>query len=138
MDAALAARLPLEVLDRIRDVDQVAVDAGIFEAAIEEVAGGTDERVAKAVLGVAGLLGSGRTELARAVTGLDKLDEGFIKADSEFAGRGVNAWKGLGFQLIVAAPFDKVTALEPHVERMLQVTKHPTSGHARIDDLATP
>ncbi len=66
------------------------------------------------------------------------LDEGFIKADSEFAGRGVNAWKGLGFQLIVAAPFDKVTALEPHVERMLQVTKHPASGHARIDDLATP
>jgi len=65
------------------------------------------------------------------------LDEGFIKADSEFAGRGVNAWKGLGFQLIVAAPFDKVTALEPHVERMLQVTKHPVSGHARIDDLAT-
>jgi uncharacterized protein YPO0396 len=63
------------------------------------------------------------------------LDEGFIKADSEFAGRGVSAWKGLGFQLIVAAPFDKVTALEPHVERMLQVTKHPASGCARVDDL---
>ena len=63
------------------------------------------------------------------------LDEGFVKADSEFAGRGVNAWLGLGFQLIVAAPFDKVTALEPHVAQMLQVTKNPVTGHARIDDL---
>lgn len=64
------------------------------------------------------------------------LDEGFVKADSEFAGRGVKAWLGLGFQLIVAAPFDKVTALEPHVAQMLQVTKNPVTGHARIDDLA--
>ncbi|MCU1461185.1 MAG: hypothetical protein JWO37_1260 [Acidimicrobiales bacterium] len=63
------------------------------------------------------------------------LDEGFVKADSEFAGRGVKAWLGLGFQLIVAAPFDKVTALEPHVAQMLQVTKNPLTGHARIDDL---
>ena len=63
------------------------------------------------------------------------LDEGFVKADSEFAGRGVMAWLGLGFQLIVAAPFDKVTALEPHVAQMLQVTKNPVTGHARIDDL---
>ena len=63
------------------------------------------------------------------------LDEGFVKADSEFAGRGVKAWLGLGFQLIVAAPFDKVTALEPHVAQMLQVTKNPVTGHARIDDL---
>jgi uncharacterized protein YPO0396 len=63
------------------------------------------------------------------------LDEGFVKADSEFAGRGVNAWKGLGFQLIVAVPFDKVTALEPHVQRILQVTKNPTTGYARIDSL---
>jgi uncharacterized protein YPO0396 len=63
------------------------------------------------------------------------LDEGFVKADSEFAGRGVRAWQGLGFQLIVAVPFDKVTALEPHVEQILAVTKNPTTGHARIDDI---
>lgn len=63
------------------------------------------------------------------------LDEAFVKADSEFAGRGVCAWKGLGFQLVVAAPFDKVTALEPHVEQVLVVTKSPTTGHARVDDI---
>ena len=63
------------------------------------------------------------------------LDEGFVKADSEFAGRGVTAWKGLGFQLVVAVPFDKVTALEPHMERVLAVTKNPTSGHACLTDI---
>lgn len=63
------------------------------------------------------------------------LDEGFVKADSEFAGRGVNAWKGLGFQLVVAAPFDKVTALEPHIDQVLGVTKNPDTGHARITDI---
>ncbi len=63
------------------------------------------------------------------------LDEGFVKADSEFAGRGVNAWKGLGFQLVIAAPFDKVTALEPHIDQVLGVTKNPTTGHARVTDI---
>lgn len=50
------------------------------------------------------------------------LDEGFIKSDSEFAGRSVLAWKKLGFQLIVGAPLDKVTALEPAMRLILTVT----------------
>jgi uncharacterized protein YPO0396 len=65
------------------------------------------------------------------------LDEGFIKSDAEFAGRAVQAWKGLGFQLIVGAPFDKVTALEPHMDELLAIMKN-TSTHysfvARISD----
>ena len=59
------------------------------------------------------------------------LDEGFVKADSEFAGRGVGAWKGLGFQLVVAAPPDKVTALERHVDQILSVVKDDV-GRARV------
>lgn len=35
------------------------------------------------VLGVAGLLGSGRTELARAITGVDRLDTGHVAIDGE-------------------------------------------------------
>ncbi|MEV0458974.1 ATP-binding protein [Catellatospora methionotrophica] len=65
------------------------------------------------------------------------LDEGFVKSDSEFAGRAVQAWRGLGFQLIVGAPLDKVTALEPHMDELLAITKN-TSTHysfvARISD----
>ncbi len=52
------------------------------------------------------------------------LDEGFVKADSEFAGRAVRAWKGLGFQLVIGVPLDKVTGLEPHMDELLVVTKH--------------
>jgi len=49
----------------------VSVGSGIAEADVDMVEG--------EVLGVAGLLGSGRTELARAITGIDRLDAGIIK-----------------------------------------------------------
>jgi len=52
------------------------------------------------------------------------LDEAFIKADARFAGRAVTAWKRLGFQLVIAAPIDKITALEPHVPLTLLITKN--------------
>jgi uncharacterized protein YPO0396 len=62
------------------------------------------------------------------------LDEGFVKSDSEFAGRAVSAWKGLGFQLIIGAPLDKVTALEPYSDLVLTVTKSP-KGYSHIAEL---
>lgn len=51
------------------------------------------------------------------------LDEAFIKADAEFSGRAVRAWTALGFQLVVGAPTDKVTALEPHMRALVSITK---------------
>jgi simple sugar transport system ATP-binding protein len=48
----------------------VTVRSGIDNADVDMMEG--------EVLGVAGLLGSGRTELARAITGIDKLDAGII------------------------------------------------------------
>jgi len=65
------------------------------------------------------------------------LDEGFVKSDSEFAGRSVAAWKGLGFQLIVGSPLDKVTALEPSMDLVLSMTKNTTTGYSYITPLAT-
>lgn len=62
------------------------------------------------------------------------LDEGFVKADSQFAGRAVSAWLGLGFQLIVGAPLDKVGAIEPFMNQMLMVTKN-AQGLSRIDNV---
>ncbi len=62
------------------------------------------------------------------------LDEGFVKSDSEFAGRAVTAWKGLGFQLIIGAPLDKVTALEPHVDKVLAMSKN-TKGYSYLTEL---
>ncbi|MCL2541843.1 MAG: hypothetical protein FWE71_05185 [Nocardioidaceae bacterium] len=60
------------------------------------------------------------------------LDEGFVKADSEFAGRAVQAWRGLGFQLIIGVPLDKVTGLEPHMDELLAITKHPQTHQSWI------
>jgi uncharacterized protein YPO0396 len=60
------------------------------------------------------------------------LDEGFIKSDSEFAGRAVQAWKGLGFQLVVGAPPDKVSALEPHMDAMVMVTKNNATHYSFV------
>ncbi|MCB9441162.1 MAG: AAA family ATPase [Mycolicibacterium sp.] len=62
------------------------------------------------------------------------LDEGFVKSDSEFAGRSVKAWQDLGFQLIIGAPLDKVTALEPHMDLLLTVTKN-NHGYSYINEL---
>jgi uncharacterized protein YPO0396 len=59
------------------------------------------------------------------------LDEGFIKADSQFAGRAVEAWRKLGFQLIVGSVIDKVSAIEPYVSLILQVTKSP-EGYSHV------
>ena len=56
MDAALAARLELEVLDGVGDVSRLAIDAGVAEGAVEQLAGGTDERAAGKILLIAGLL----------------------------------------------------------------------------------
>ncbi|WP_232677074.1 ATP-binding protein [Nocardioides sp. R-C-SC26] len=60
------------------------------------------------------------------------LDEGFVKADSEFAGRAVQAWKGLGFQLIIGVPLDKVTGLEPHMDELLAITKNAATHRSWI------
>jgi uncharacterized protein YPO0396 len=51
------------------------------------------------------------------------LDEGFVKSDGEFAGRAVDAWTALGFQLIIATPLDKVNGLERQMHRIYLVTK---------------
>lgn len=63
------------------------------------------------------------------------LDEGFVKADSEFAGRAVQAWRGLGFQLIVGVPLDKVTGLEPHMDDLLAITKNAATHQAWITSI---
>jgi hypothetical protein len=67
VQATLAARLPLEVLHRVGDVERRAVDAGGLERAVEKAPGGTDERQAAPVFLVAGLLADEhRTGMGRA------------------------------------------------------------------------
>lgn len=49
------------------------------------------------------------------------LDEGFVKADSNYTGRALSALRALGFQLIVGAPREKATAFEDHVESVAYI-----------------
>lgn len=63
------------------------------------------------------------------------LDEALIKADARFTGRAVGAWRGLGFQLIIGAPNDKYSALEPHVDMKYVVLKD-ASGRSRTKAVA--
>lgn len=62
------------------------------------------------------------------------LDEGFVKADGEFSGRAVAAWQDLGFQLVIGAPLDKVTAIEPHMDLLLAAVKN-SAGYSFVVDL---
>ena len=63
------------------------------------------------------------------------LDEALIKADARFTGRAIGAWRGLGFQLVIGAPNDKFSALEPHVDVKYVVLKDAT-GRSRTKPLA--
>src|SRR5205085_7657579 len=55
MNAFLAARLELEMLYGIGDIDGRPVDPGLFERGIEQLAGGADERAPRKILLIAGL-----------------------------------------------------------------------------------
>ena len=50
-------------------------------------------------------------------------------------GRAIGAWRGLGFQLIIGAPNDKVSALEPHVDLKYVVLKYG-AGRSRTKAVA--
>src|SRR6266542_1038093 len=56
VDALLAARLPLEMLDDVGDVGLRPVDAGLLQAGVEESSRGTHEGPPFDVFAVAGLL----------------------------------------------------------------------------------
>ena len=56
VDAAFSARLPLEVLHDVRDVDLRAIDGRFLEGPVEQCAGRSDERMACEIFLVARLL----------------------------------------------------------------------------------
>ena len=95
VDAALAARLPLEVLDRVGHVDGAAIDARLLEAAVEQPARRSDEGPALAVLVVARLLAHQHHAGARAALAEDGLGAALVEV-ARGAARGGGAQRRQG------------------------------------------
>src|SRR5437763_8861283 len=56
MDATLAARVPFEMLHRVRDVDFLSIDSRFFESTIKDFSSRAHKRFSGDILLVAGLL----------------------------------------------------------------------------------
>lgn len=119
-----------QLLDVRRHVEikaeQVTTDGGhvAYHASLATYSGGETQEVGAFVAGAAlryrlGDDGNNRPRFAPVL-----IDEAFIKADGEFTLRGVHAWRELGFQLIVGAPQEKVSGIEPAVRRIIAVDKN--------------
>lgn len=100
---------------------------------IGHLSGGETQELVAFIVGAALRYQLGDEDGSRSTFAPVWLDEAFIKADSEFTGRAVNAWLGFGFQLIVAAPNEKMSGLEPMMAQVIAITKS-SRGHSN----ATP
>lgn len=90
---------------------------------IGEKSGGESQELIAFIVGAAlryqlGDAGASRPRYAPVL-----LDEALIKADAHFTKRAIGAWRGLGFQLIIGAPNDKYSAIEPHVDVEYDILK---------------
>ena len=60
------------------------------------------------------------------------LDEAFIKADDRYTRRSIKALTGLGFQVIIAVPTNKVQEVVPVANQYVCVTKRRSDGHSYV------
>lgn len=113
--------------------DKDGREVGVYES-LAGKSGGESQELAAFIIGAAlrYQLGDGDQPKPRFAPVF--LDEGFVKADWEYAGRAVQAWRSLGFQLIVSAPLDKVTALEPQMDAAAVITKDLESGFSFVTE----
>lgn len=129
-DEVLDVRRHVEVLAERRPVGGERVLSTY--TSLGSKSGGETQELIAFIVGAALRFRLGDEDRARPRFAPVCLDEGFIKADAEFASRAVQAWLGLGFQLIVGAPLDKVAALEPHMDSFALVTKNQRTNYSRI------
>ncbi len=90
---------------------------------IGEKSGGESQELIAFIVGAALRYQLGDADAERPRYAPVFLDEALIKADAHFTKRAIGAWRGLGFQLIIGAPNDKYSAIEPHVEVEYDILK---------------
>lgn len=94
----------------------------IIHDGVSGMSGGEGQELIAFVLGAALRYRLGDGGAAAPVYASIVLDEGFVKADSDYTGRALAALSALGFQLIVGAPREKATAFEDHVANVAYIT----------------
>lgn len=90
---------------------------------IGEKSGGESQELIAFIVGAALRYQLGDADAERPRYAPVFLDEALIKADAHFTKRAIGAWRGLGFQLVIGAPNDKYSAIEPHVEVEYDILK---------------
>lgn len=102
----------------------------IIHEGVAGMSGGEGQELIAFILGAAlrYRLGEGGEAVPR--YGTVVLDEGFVKADSDFTGRALGALQALGFQLIIGAPREKATAFEDYVDVVTYINNDPGNRHA--------
>ena len=90
---------------------------------IGEKSGGESQELIAFIVGAALRYQLGDADAARPRYAPVFLDEALIKADAHFTKRAIGAWRGLGFQLVIGAPNDKYSAIEPHVDVEYDILK---------------
>ncbi|WP_342000154.1 AAA family ATPase [Microbacterium sp. LWH7-1.2] len=90
---------------------------------IGEKSGGESQELIAFIVGAALRYQLGDAGAARPRYAPVFMDEALIKADAHFTKRAIGAWRGLGFQLVIGAPNDKYSAIEPHVDVEYDILK---------------
>ena len=97
----------------------------IVHEGVSGMSGGEGQELIAFILGAALRYRLGEGGQTPPTYGCVVLDEGFVKADSDYTGRALRALQELGFQLIVGAPREKATAFEDFVDLVAYISTDP-------------
>jgi uncharacterized protein YPO0396 len=97
----------------------------IVHEGVSGMSGGEGQELIAFILGAALRYRLGESGQTPPTYGSVVLDEGFVKADSDYTGRSLRALQELGFQLIIGAPREKATAFEDFVDLVAYISTDP-------------
>ena len=97
----------------------------IVHEGVSGMSGGEGQELIAFILGAALRYRLGEGGQTPPTYGSVVLDEGFVKADSDYTGRSLRALQQLGFQLIIGAPREKATAFEDFVDLVAYISTDP-------------
>lgn len=120
----------VDVRNHVRiSAEKIDADTGAHAALydhIGEKSGGESQELIAFIVGAALRYQLGDADALRPRYAPVFLDEALIKADAHFTRRAIGAWRGLGFQLVIGAPIDKYSAIEPHIDAEYDILKDPS------------